>query len=51
MFPITVLTVVVVVAYLMFGRGNAKSPWNGNDQYYGISKDSESAVDLKKDIF
>ena len=50
MFPTIVLTAIVVIVYLMFGRGNARLPWNGSDQYHGILKDSESAIDLKKDI-
>ena len=50
MFPVIMLTVIVAVVYLMFGRGNARSPWNGSDQYHGISKDSGSAVYIKKDI-
>jgi putative membrane protein len=47
-FPILMIVVVLLVVYLIFGRRNPSPPWYGPDPYRGISKDSESALDILK---
>lgn len=43
-FPIIGITVMLVVLYLVFGRGNFRPPWSGADQY----QDSYSAMNILK---
>lgn len=47
-FPIIMIVLMMIVVYLMFGRGNFRPPWYGSDQYHGTMKDSESALDILK---
>jgi len=47
-FPIIMIVVMIAVIYLIFGRGNFRPPWYGSDQYRGMSKESESALDILK---
>ena len=47
-FPIIGIIVMLIVIYLIFGRGNFSPSWCGSDQYHGTSKDSESALDILK---
>jgi len=47
-FPIIMIVVLLIVIYLIFRRGNASPPGCGSDQYHGLSRDSESALDILK---
>ncbi len=43
-FPLIGITVMLIVVYLVFGRGNFRPPWSGSDQ----SQDSYSAMNILK---
>ncbi len=47
-FPISGMIMMVVVIYLVFGRGNQRSPWCGLGRYNGTSENPESALDIVK---
>jgi putative membrane protein len=47
-FPVIMIVVMISAMYLIFGRGNFRSPWCGSDQYRGLSKETESALDILK---
>ncbi|NOZ14159.1 MAG: SHOCT domain-containing protein [Acidobacteria bacterium] len=47
-FPVIMIVVMLVVVYLIFGRGNFRSPCCGHEHYYGGVKDSLSARDILK---
>ncbi|WP_041277655.1 SHOCT domain-containing protein [Desulfotalea psychrophila] len=44
MFPISVIVALLVVIYLIFGRGTARGPWSDSDHAQG----PESALDILK---
>lgn len=44
--PIIMIVVMLIVVYLIFGRGNIRPPWYG--QYYDNVKSSESALEILK---
>ncbi len=48
-FPVIMLTVMLLVVYLIFGRGGGSGPpcW-GNDGHRSHLKDSETPVDILK---
>lgn len=49
-FPIIMIFVMLIVVYLIFGRGNIRPPWHGPSQYqdqYNV-KNSESALEILK---
>ena len=47
-FPIIMIVVMLIVFYLIFGHGTIRPPWYYYDQYLGIPKNSESALDILK---
>ncbi len=47
-FPIIMIIVMLIVVYLIFGRGNSRAPWCGPSQYYDNVKSSESALEILK---
>ncbi len=46
-FPIIGITVMLIVVYLVFGRGSFRPPWHGSDQ----SHNSQSALDILKERY
>ena len=47
-FPIFGISMMVLVIYLVFGRGNQRSTWCGPTQNNDIAENSESAIDILK---
>ncbi len=47
-FPIIMIIVMLIVIYLIFGRGCFRPPWYGHDQYHDNLKSSESALEILK---
>ncbi len=47
-FPIIMIIVMLLVVYLIFGRGNVRPPWYGPDQYHDNLKSSDSALEILK---
>lgn len=47
-FPIIMIIVMLIVVYLIFGRGNIRAPWCGPSQYYDNEKSSGSALEILK---
>lgn len=47
-FPFIGIIVMLVVVYLVFGRGNFRPPWNGSGQSHDIPHASQSALDILK---
>ncbi len=47
-FPIIMIVVMLIVVYLIFGRGNIRPPWCGPSQYYDNVKSSEPALEILK---
>jgi putative membrane protein len=39
---------MLVVVYLIFGRGNYSPPWRDSNRYSSEAKDSESALEILK---
>ncbi|GMQ79874.1 MAG: SHOCT domain-containing protein [Thermodesulfobacteriota bacterium] len=47
-FPIIMITVMIIVLYLIFGRGGFRLPWQDHENYSGRKEDSETALDILK---
>lgn len=47
-FPIIGITVMLIIVYLIFGRGSFRPPWHGSDQPHDIPHNSQSALDILK---
>ncbi len=47
-FPIIMIIVMLIVIYLIFGRGCFRPPWYGPDKYHDNLKSSESALEILK---
>ncbi|MHC4791250.1 MAG: SHOCT domain-containing protein [Planctomycetota bacterium] len=45
-FPIIMIVVVIIVLYLIFGRGGFRPPWQDHNNYYGKTKEPETALDI-----
>jgi len=45
-FPIIMLVVMLVVIYLIFGRGIMAPPWYDNDRHYRRNDSSDNALDI-----
>ena len=44
-FPISVIVAILVVIYLIFGRGISRAPWSGSD--HDVAKGSELASRIR----
>lgn len=47
-FPVIMMVVMLLVVYLIFGRGNFCPPWRDSNRYSIEAKDSESALEILK---
>ena len=47
-FPIIMLIVVLVIVYLIFGRGRMTPPWYNDDSHYRGNDKSDKALDILK---
>lgn len=47
-FPTIMLVVMLVIVYLIFGRGSFRPPWRDFNRYTSEIKDSESALEILK---
>jgi len=47
-FPIIMIVVMLIVIYLIFGRGGFRPPWYGPAQYHDNLKSPESALEILK---
>jgi putative membrane protein len=47
-FPLFMLVVVLVIIYMIFGRGDFRPPWQSSDQYSKSGGASETALDILK---
>lgn len=47
-FPIFGIIMMVVVLYLIFGRGSQGPPWCGTSQHNDTHKNTETALDILK---
>ena len=47
-FPIIMLVVMLVVIYLIFGRGRMTPPWYYEDRHYRRNDSSNNALDILK---
>lgn len=47
-FPLIMLVVMLVVIYLIFGRGRMSPPWYYNDRHYRTNDTSDIALDILK---
>ena len=47
-FPIIMLVVVLVIVYLIFGRGRMMPPWYDDDRHYRGNDSSNKALDILK---
>lgn len=47
-FPIIMIIVMMVVVYLIFGRGGFRPPWQDSGQYPNAGRDSDTALDILK---
>lgn len=47
-FPILMLVVVLIIVYMIFGRGDFRPPWQDSGQYPKIGGASEPALDILK---
>lgn len=45
-FPVIMLTIIIVALYLIFGRGGFRPPWQDHDNYSSGKKDAETAIDI-----
>lgn len=50
-FPFIMITVVIIVLYLIFGRGGFRPPWPDREKYSDRKVDSETALDILKKRF
>ncbi len=48
MFPSFFIILMLVVIYLIFGRGGCRPPWQDSGRYYGEKKDNETPLDILK---
>lgn len=46
--PIVILTVLVLVVYLIFGRGGGRPPWQDRGHSYEGGQSLENALDILK---
>jgi putative membrane protein len=47
-FPLIMLVVVLVIIYMIFGRGDFRLPWQDSSQYLKSGGVSETALDILK---
>jgi putative membrane protein len=47
-FPIIMIVVMLIVIYLIFGRGGFRPPWYDPDQYHNNLKSPEAALEILK---
>ena len=47
-FPIIMITIMIIVLYLIFGRGGFRPPWQNHENYSGGTKDPETTLDILK---
>jgi len=47
-FPIIMFVVMLVVVYLIFGRGRMAPPWFDSDRHYHREDTSDKALDILK---
>ena len=46
--PIVMITVLLIVVFLIFGRGGFRPPWQDRGHYYEDRPSSENALDILK---
>jgi putative membrane protein len=47
--PIVMVIFLLIILYLVFGRGGVRPPWSrDSDKYYTQGRDSESAIEILK---
>ena len=47
-FPFVCIIIILLVVYLVFGRGNFKPPWRDSCQSHDSGNDSQSPLDILK---
>ena len=47
-FPVLILVVVLIIVYMIFGRGDFRPPWQDSGQNPNTGRESETALDILK---
>lgn len=47
-FPTIMITIMIIVLYLIFGRGGFRPPWQNHENYFDRKKTPETALDILK---
>jgi putative membrane protein len=47
-FPMLFLIVMLIIVYLVFGRGGFRPPWHDSSNYYSKSGGSDTAFEILK---
>ena len=47
-FPIIMITVMIIVLYVFFRRGGSRPPWQDHESYLGRTNNPETALDILK---
>ena len=47
-FSLVMLAVVLLIIYLIFGRGRMMPPWYDNDRHYRMNDTSDKALEILK---
>ena len=47
-FPLIMFTFMLIMIYLIFGRGGFRPPWRDHENYYSGGNNAETALDILK---